>query len=840
MSKTRNASFKRMICAVLAAMIVATGIPAVFARDYEDVTADHPHRDEIDILSDIGVIVGTAENEFSPDENVTREQMALLLFRLMLNKKNGGRVNTSPFKDLYDDTYHGAISWANAAGYILGTSATTFEPLAGISLQDAMTMLVRALGQSSDSMNKGYPWTYIDAGIKLGLDRGLEHISYSETLTRGETAVILYNALVAEYLVPKNLAGGNVIYEETTIIEHVFGFEMDEAMLIATNDYSLNGNTVVKDGYVTLTYRDDNGNARNMTVKFAELGLPGEADDYIGHTFKVMYSVDNATKLVNVLSAIEISEKESYTSAVVNTEKGYVTIGGTNYTIVEEYSDALATNANELIVFAYENDKSLTQLTNLAALNERLGLYVIDMLFYGNSGNASIAILKNFQVGQLQVDKNGKINLAGNLTEAELVGGYTNEAEAVIGDYVLYYFNSQTKELQIVDKLEIVAGVVTRITSTTAKVAGVSYTLGNAKAGITPASIASQLTIGALAQIVVHGNEILAVVGETITTEHSEYLVAQSAALPVFTDGVFRYVVTVNIDGVARNIYTTTADVVAGEVYRYIVNGDTYTLIAPEVNEGVIASGINKFVQNGYGTDEIAVILNSANGTTIAKNGHTYFTLSVGSAQPSLSANGSSEMKFVTDNNTKIFVVSNGTLQVKHGAYNSAFTVNDGAKVVAVFANEIGSVETLRYLYISDGSLGNYDSSAQAVRLLAVNGVVYENGVTYLEYTVFNYATGTVEHRLTTVVGLTVGEVYLVGSDGTIVEAGGSVESGTVNGYTASTVTIGDATYNLGADVKIVKLNEDHTVTAKTLADTFEQTVEFVANGDTVTLIVIR
>ena len=130
MRKSRNASFKRMICAVLAAMIVATGIPAVFARDYEDVTADHPHRDEIDILSDIGVIVGTSENEFSPDENVTREQMALLLFRLMLNKKNGGRVNTSPFKDLYDDTYHGAISWANASGYILGTSESTFEPLA--------------------------------------------------------------------------------------------------------------------------------------------------------------------------------------------------------------------------------------------------------------------------------------------------------------------------------------------------------------------------------------------------------------------------------------------------------------------------------------------------------------------------------------------------------------------------------------------------------------------------------------------------------------------------------------------------------------------------------------
>ena len=172
----KNGSFKRLLSGVLTSALLITCVPAVFAREYQDVTESNPAKDEIDILSDIGVIVGTSENEFSPEANVTREQMALLLFRLMLNKADGGRVNTSPFKDLYDATYNGAISWANASGYILGTSSTTFEPTAGITLQDAMTMLVRALGQSSDSMNKGYPWTYIDAAIKLGLDRGLENL----------------------------------------------------------------------------------------------------------------------------------------------------------------------------------------------------------------------------------------------------------------------------------------------------------------------------------------------------------------------------------------------------------------------------------------------------------------------------------------------------------------------------------------------------------------------------------------------------------------------------------------------------------------------------------------
>ena len=135
----------------------------------------------------------------------------------------------------------------------------------------------------------------------------------------------------------------------------------------------------------------------------AKLGLAGDADDYLGHTFKVIYSVNNATKLISVLSAIEVSEKETFLEAVVNTSKGYVTIGGVNYSVVEEYSDILATNANEMLVYAYENDRTLTQLTTLDALNERLGLYAIDLFFYGDSETASVAILRNFQLGKLEV-----------------------------------------------------------------------------------------------------------------------------------------------------------------------------------------------------------------------------------------------------------------------------------------------------------------------------------------------------------------------------------------------------------------------------------------------------
>lgn len=149
---------KKSLSVSLAALLVAGNMAAgIQAVSYGDVGTENAFSEQIGLLSDIGVIIGTGENEFSPDDNVTREQMALLLFRLMIGKDTAGSLNTTSFTDLYDDTYSGAISWANASGYIIGTSDSTFEPTGGITMQDAMTMIVRALGHSNDTMNKGYP-----------------------------------------------------------------------------------------------------------------------------------------------------------------------------------------------------------------------------------------------------------------------------------------------------------------------------------------------------------------------------------------------------------------------------------------------------------------------------------------------------------------------------------------------------------------------------------------------------------------------------------------------------------------------------------------------------------
>ena len=91
--------FKKILAPILAALILASTSTMVFAKNYDDVKAEHPMRTEISILSDIGVIRGTSDKEFSPNDKVTREQMATLLFRLMLGRDDAGReINASKIK----------------------------------------------------------------------------------------------------------------------------------------------------------------------------------------------------------------------------------------------------------------------------------------------------------------------------------------------------------------------------------------------------------------------------------------------------------------------------------------------------------------------------------------------------------------------------------------------------------------------------------------------------------------------------------------------------------------------------------------------------------------------
>lgn len=196
-------NFKRFLTLALAVVMLVSTFAFSTSAQFTDVDENNEYLVKaVNLLSYLGVTKGTSETTFGTDDLVTREQMAAFIYRLMKkgNSVEGG-TNTSLFTDLEDPTFFFMVSWANNQGIIKGTSETTFNPKGNITLQDAYTMLVRALSYETKEEPLSYPFDYIEIAEQEGveLDEGLaSDVTYADYLTRGDVAILLYNAFFAE------------------------------------------------------------------------------------------------------------------------------------------------------------------------------------------------------------------------------------------------------------------------------------------------------------------------------------------------------------------------------------------------------------------------------------------------------------------------------------------------------------------------------------------------------------------------------------------------------------------------------------------------------------------
>ena len=145
---------------VFCSLLLGIGLSA---HTFKDVTQ---YEDAIELLSQIEVIKGYNADAFGPDDNVTRWQMALLISKLRTGNTEtavwAAESEEIAFADILPERhYPAAIAYAHANGIIIGQAAGIFNPDANITVQDGLTMCVRALGYPRAGYDSGYPNSYI-------------------------------------------------------------------------------------------------------------------------------------------------------------------------------------------------------------------------------------------------------------------------------------------------------------------------------------------------------------------------------------------------------------------------------------------------------------------------------------------------------------------------------------------------------------------------------------------------------------------------------------------------------------------------------------------------------
>ena len=120
---------------------------------FSDVPETYWGYSAIQKLVALQVVNGTDNGAFEPEKSVTRAEFVVMLSRLSGDATGQGSTG---FQDVAQDAwYASAVAWAVENGITTGTSETTFAPDAPISRQDMAVMLYRFLNARGISLNKG-------------------------------------------------------------------------------------------------------------------------------------------------------------------------------------------------------------------------------------------------------------------------------------------------------------------------------------------------------------------------------------------------------------------------------------------------------------------------------------------------------------------------------------------------------------------------------------------------------------------------------------------------------------------------------------------------------------
>lgn len=210
--------------------------PDIAGTEYEEAA---------ELLGALGIMVGDAENgAFRPKDNIIRSEMAkVAVYSVGLEDVVKSSNVPTKFPDVASNHWaNGAINVAEQQRMVIGDSEGTFRPDDAVLLQEAITIIVRAMGYEPAAEDKGgYPTGYLYIASQNQLLRGLAG-SAAMPATRGDIAQLVFNALTVNLMEQVGF-GTSVKYEvvDKTLLYDKLNVEKGYGQVTGTRETSLDG-----------------------------------------------------------------------------------------------------------------------------------------------------------------------------------------------------------------------------------------------------------------------------------------------------------------------------------------------------------------------------------------------------------------------------------------------------------------------------------------------------------------------------------------------------------------------------------------------------------------------
>ena len=156
---------KKVLSFVLVLSMILGSFGMAFAAAPD--VAGIKYEDAVTALTELGVVAGYKDGSYKPENIVTRAEMATFIIKAMGLADYA--VGKADFSDMEGHWANPFVAYAVSLGFVKGNTDGTFAPDATVSYDQAITMLVQALGYKAEYLVGGYPGAFVNQAKALGM-----------------------------------------------------------------------------------------------------------------------------------------------------------------------------------------------------------------------------------------------------------------------------------------------------------------------------------------------------------------------------------------------------------------------------------------------------------------------------------------------------------------------------------------------------------------------------------------------------------------------------------------------------------------------------------------------
>ena len=676
-----------------ATMISGLMVMGSSAASYVDVTSEQ-NLEAIEVLKEVGIMVGDEKGNFNPEAKVTRNEMAVVMSNLMAyNVKT--YANTSPFADVpeWAEPY---VAACYTNGITSGYDKVTYGGDDSVTTGQAALMVMKALGYFQYQSDFGADWqlSTVAQGNKIDLFDDVE-TAVKDAINRNELAQLVLNALEAG-TVEAEKNGQDITAGDITITSNV------------TYKYVTSGKDYAKAINDTLATNNDGSYSSGAIVELGEklyqgdLTKASEEDDFGRPATVWEYQAKEigtfADKADHVFTA-SVTSKELY-DAVGKNATG------------EKYDWSVAVNGDYVDydgadLYANRNDNDADFYNKATKEDDVTGNGVITEVYVDGTADEEsvhIAVINQYAAEVLKVDEDDKTITLSDLDNGPAKTSDTfDTADFEEDDIVVYtYAEGEIQSVYAAEKLE---GEVTRVRSNTT--AGVT---GNGDNFVVNGTTYKY-------NMTVSGAERLT--SDAVSNDVVAYLDAQGYVVYIDESAVsydYAYVLTMGTDG--DKFDNSTVNNKSETVYaRLILTDGTIVKVETDAKKGEIDGLRNQLV--AYSVDKNDVYTLNVKGVAKADQADATTDVKIENGKAGFKAYAAGN-SYSANRNTVFIVVDSDD---KYDDYD--VTVYTGIKNVPdidAIANKTVSAVALdnkgavaKVVYIEDGDISGTEQVIYAI-----------------------------------------------------------------------------------------------------------------------------